>query len=209
MLSGQSAACAGAGVEEQLKRQAECDKLFASVLAYTDIMKRLLHCLSVLLLLCAALPAAPAAAPSIGVSGAYTITLPDSKLPSKPGIVAHVRSLSGQIVGGTLHGIYARLYRQGVPSVILTAPTATVANSGSLVVTATGGVVAKSLTQPGTTLTADKMVWQAGQGTIIAQGHVFYKDSKSGGTMSGPYAVWDIKTQTLNSNGPGRATMKL
>lgn len=172
------------------------------------IMNRLLPCLSALLLPCAALTAAPAAAPNIGVSGAYTITQPDPKMPNKPGVIARVRSFSGQIIGGTLHGVYARLYRQGVPSVILTAPTAVVTNTGNLVVTATGGVVAKSLTQPGTKLSADKMVWQAGQGTITAQGHVFYKDNK-GGTMSGPYAVWDIKTQKLNSDGPGRATMKL
>ena len=66
-----------------------------------------------------------------------------------------------------------------------------------MVITGTGGVVVKSLTQPGTLLQADKVVWYASLNQIVATGHVVYHDGKSGATMTGPAMKSDTKLKTV------------
>lgn len=164
----------------------------------------------------AAKPANPApsnpASPSLGATAqGVTVNLPDAKRPGKLLLAVRAKSATGQSQDngflGSMRGIYARLYQAGVPSAILTAPKAqgrSVRNT--VVVTCTGGVVVKSLTQPGTVLTADTMVWYASINKIVATGHVFYKDGKSGATMSGPEAVADTKLKALHLSSGGHAS---
>ncbi len=158
--------------------------------------------------------AAPTKPPSLGASvQGPVITVPDPKRPGKLQLMVHARSIQGTSTGGgfggTLIGVYAQLYQLGVPSAILTAPKAVASSRlGTVVVTATGGVVARSLTNPGTTLTADKMVWYAGQNKIIATGHVVYKDGKTGARLTGPSMVANTQMQSV-SMGSGQASANL
>ncbi len=158
--------------------------------------------------------AAPAKPPSLGASvQGPVITVPDPKRPGKLQLMVHAREIHGVSTdggfGGTLTKVYAQLYQLGQPSAILTAPYAVASSrQKTVVVTATGGVVAKSLTQPGTTLTADKMVWYAGQNKIIATGHVIYKDGKTGATLTGPSMVANTQMQSV-SMGSGQASARM
>ena len=54
-----------------------------------------------------------------------------------------------------------------------------------------------SLTQPGTILKADTVVWYATSNKIVATGHVYYHNGQNGGTMTGPRAVGDSRLKTL------------
>lgn len=154
--------------------------------------------------------AAPPKPPTLGATvQGPTITVPDPKLPGRLQLMVHAREIRGTSegggFGGTMSSVYAQLYQQGQPSAILTAPLAVASSrQKAVVVTATGGVVVKSLTQPGTRLTADKMVWYAGQNKIIATGHVVYKDGKTGAVLTGPSMTADTRMQTVQM-GPGRA----
>ena len=158
--------------------------------------------------------AAPAKPPALGASvQGPVITVPDPKRPGKLQIMVHARSIQGTSTGGgfggTLINPYAQLYQLGVPSAILTAPAAVASSrQGTVIVTATGGVTVRSLTHPGTTLSADKMVWYAGQNKIIATGHVVYKDGKTGARLTGPSMKADTQMQTV-SMGSGQASANL
>jgi len=91
-------------------------------------------------------------------------------------------------VYGTMTGISARLYRQGAPSATMTAPKA-VGDSGSGRLTASNGVVMKSLNPVGTTLKADTVVWESKSDKITATGHVVYTDSVRGMTVRCPKLI--------------------
>jgi len=182
------------------------------------------RCSSPVLLLLLALGGASWAAPSgkktapapLNLSGVIqmpVVTLPDPKYPGRLMIEAHARTADGQSAEngflGNMTGVWARLYQKGIPAAVLTAPHA-LGNSrkNSVVVTGTGGVVIKSLTQPGTKLTADKVVWYASVDRIVATGHVFYHDGKSGATMSGPWLTADTKLKSIQT-GTGHVSVLL
>ena len=139
------------------------------------------------------------------------ITLPDPKYPGKPLIEVHAKTVDG--VGGAsllgnLSGVWARLYQHGTGSAVLTAPRVVGSSvQKTVVVTATGGVVVKSLTQPGTKLTADKVVWYPNARTdqILATGHVVYHDGKSGAIGTGPWLKADTQMKSFRM-GAGHAT---
>lgn len=154
-----------------------------------------------LLLLFRPVQAAPPPALGAAAQG-VTFTLPDPKLPGKLLAEVHARSASGNSVEtgflGSLTGVWARLYQKGIPAATLTAPHAQGSSlKKTVVVTATGGVVVKSLTQPGTKLLADTVVWYAGLNKIVATGHVFYRDGKTGATMTGPTMTADTRLKSL------------
>ena len=63
---------------------------------------------------------------------------------------------------GRLTGVTALLYQHGIPSARMKAPTATGNNTQQIIVAnGPGRVMVWSLTQPGTTLEANKMTWYA------------------------------------------------
>ena len=83
---------------------------------------------------------------------------------------------------GNMTRVSALLYKQGKPAATFTAPRARGSQNNAtknIIVTGTGGVVVKSLTEPGTTLTADTVVWYPGSNQVIATGHVVYHKGKS------------------------------
>ena len=143
------------------------------------------------------------APPNIGVNfNGFSFTLPDPKRPGKLLYDLRAASATGQSAAdgfhGTLTSVWAKLFQNGVSTAILTAPRAVGGTaSKSTVITGTGGVVVKSLTQPGTVLTADTVVWYATLGKMVATGHVHYHDGKTGATMTGPRAVGDTRLKTL------------
>ncbi len=152
------------------------------------------------------------APPNIGgYMGGFSFTLPDLKRPGKLLYDLRAVSATGQSAAdgfhGTLTSVWAKLFQNGVATAILTAPRAVGGTaSKSTVITGTGGVTVKSLTQPGTILTADTVVWYATLNKMVATGHVHYHDGKTGATMTGPRAVGDTRLKTLTiSAGHGTA----
>lgn len=145
--------------------------------------------------------------PPINLGGAaqdVTMSVPDPKMPGGK-LLYYLRavSASGQSEPDGFHGtmtkIWARLYQKGVPSAVLTAPRAQGGSTKkSVVVTGMGGIVMKSLTQPGTILTADTVVWYASLNKIVATGHVFYRDGKTGATLTGPVMNGDTKLKSVS-----------
>jgi len=123
-----------------------------------------------------------------GTAQGVTVNLPDPKLPGKLLCEIHADSASGQSAAngflGQMRGVHANLYQSGRPAATLTAPSAEGNSVGkNVVVTGTGRVTVTSLSQPGTKLLADTVVWYASINKIVATGHVFYRDGKSGATM--------------------------
>ncbi len=137
--------------------------------------------------------------------------VPDQKYPGHLLVEAHVKAVDGTgglSLLGNLTGVWARLYQRGAPAAVLTAPHAVGSSyQKTVVVTATGGVVIKSLMQPGTKLTADKVVWypNARIDQIVATGHVVYRDGKSGATATGPWLKADTQMKSFRM-GAGHAT---
>ncbi len=175
----------------------------------------LLTCSSLCLMLCPPGVAAPgvkkgivgsSAPPVMGGAGqGMTISLPDPKLPGTGKLLYYLRAAAsdGQFLpDGSFHGgvtkLWMRLYQKGVPSAVLTAPQAQGGGtSKATVITGKGGVVVKSLTEPGTFLTADTVVWYSSLNRIVATGHVFYHNSKNGMTSTGPFLQGDTKLGTF------------
>jgi len=159
----------------------------------------------------AAVPAAKktkeknAAPPSMAVVGSgMTLTLPDPKLPGTGKLLYYLRAAAADghsdpdgSFQGSLTKLWVRLYQKGVPSAVLTAPKAQGGGtSKAVVITGMGGVVVKSLTEPGTILTADTVVWRSALNKIVATGHVYYHNSKTGATVTGPVMNADTKLRT-------------
>jgi len=155
-----------------------------------------------------------AAPPRLGGNAqGITVNLPDPKLPGKLLCEIHADSASGQSAGngflGQMHNVHALLYQSGRPSATLDAPQATGNSVGkSVVVTGTGRVTVISLSQPGTKLLADTVVWYASINKLQATGHVFYRDGKSGATMTGPRLLADTKLKSVQIVS-GHATARL
>ncbi len=153
-------------------------------------------------------PASPAPAKNapapIGVvsPGGFSFTLPDPKRPGRLLYELRAASATGQSQADGFHGtlttVWAKLFQNGAATAILTAPRAVGGSAKkSTVITGTGGVTMKSLTQPGTILTADTVIWYATQNKIIAMGHVYYRDGKTGGTMRAPRMTGDTRLRSL------------
>lgn len=129
--------------------------------------------------------------------------IPDPKHPGK--LLCHLDAATagGQSANngflGTMTQVQARLYHLGKPAATLAAPR-TEGNqvNKALSLTASGGVVIHSLTQPGTTLTADQVVWHANTNQIVATGHVVYRDGKTGAILTGPVLTGDTKLQAFS-----------
>ncbi len=159
---------------------------------------------------------APKLAPASNLGGmaqGVIVNLPDPKLPGKLLCEIHADSASGQSAAngflGQMHGVRAKLYQQGRPSATLEAPLAAGSSVGkSVVVTGTGRVTVLSLSQPGTKLIADTVVWYASINKFVATGHVFYRDGKSGATMTGPRLIADTKLKSVQIVS-GHATARL
>ena len=157
---------------------------------------------------------APAAPANLGgIAQGIVVNLPDPKLPGKLLCEIHADSAAGQSAGngflGQMRGVHARLYQQGRLSATLDAPQARGSSVGkSVVVTGTGRVTVLSLSQPGTKLLADTVVWYASNNKFVATGHVFYRDGKSGATMTGPRLVADTKLKSVQIVS-GHATARL
>ena len=142
----------------------------------------------------------------------FSAALPDPKRPGKLLYELRAKSFNGQSVGGQLNGsltsIWARLYQNGVPGAVLTAPHAQGRSAGkSVIVTGTDGVVVKSLTEPGTEMTADTMAWYANENRIVATGHVFYRNGKDGATMHAPRMEANTGLKTIHVTGGGQGTV--
>jgi hypothetical protein len=154
------------------------------------------------------------ASPSLSaISTEFSATLPDPKRPGKLLYELRAVSANGQSDAGGFHGslnsVWARLYQSGVPSAILTAPHAQGGSVGkSVTITGTGGVVVKSLKEPGTILTANTVVWYAGSNQIVATGHVFYRSGKTGATMSGPRMIADTRVKAVYVTNGGHGTAR-
>lgn len=154
------------------------------------------------------------AAPAVGVVGSgFSFTLPDPKRPGRLLYDLRAASATGQSAADGFHGtlttVWAKLFQNGAATAILTAPRAVGGSaSKSTVITGTGGVVVHSLTQPGTVLTADMVVWYATLNKMVATGHVYYHNGQNGATMRGPRAVGDSRLKTLTiSAGHGTARL--
>ena len=156
--------------------------------------------------------AAKSAPASLGVvSTGVSFTLPDPKRPGKLLYELRAANANGQSEADGFHGaltsVWARLYQNGAAAAILTAPHAQGGSAGkSVVVTGLGGVVVKSLTQPGTKLTADTVVWYVNSSKMVATGHVFYHDGKTGATMTGPRMIADTRLKSVFISGGGHGT---
>ncbi len=149
-----------------------------------------------------------------GVSTKFAFSLPDPKRPGKPLYELRADSLNGSLqdgrISGTLNSVWARLYQNGSPGAVLTAPHAHGGDAAkSITVTGTDGVVVKSLTEPGTKMTADTMVWYAGTNKIVATGHVFYRNGKNGATMQAPRMEANTGLKTIYITGGGHAAVAL
>ena len=137
----------------------------------------------------------------------FVVTLPDLKTPGKMLCRIQAKTANLQFLAsgslGHLVNISAQMYQKGILAATLTAPRAEGSNKNKIVViVATGGVVVKSLTSPGTKLQADTVTWYASSNKIVAAGHVFYRDGKTGTTMTGPSMSADTRLKTIQT-GPG------
>ena len=172
--------------------------------------------LPLILLLVSAAHAAPKAAPpdptsplaGLDVSGSQvSILQPDPKRPGKfvfkiwaAGV--NGAALPGNNVQGTLSSVTALLFQKGVVTARMLAPKA-FADSTKQSVVGSGGVRVWSLTQPGTTLSADKVTWLAQRNTVEAVGHVVYRSGKTGLTIHVPRLTADTALKTFSSAGAG------
>jgi hypothetical protein len=127
------------------------------------------------------------AASGVGVTGQGSQVLqPDPKRPGKYLWKLWAREFviesPSKGVSGTMKGISAVLFQNGAPSATMAAAQAKGNNVQNIIV-ASGGVVVKSLLEPGTILRADSVTWYQQKNQVVAVGHVYYKNGKSGMTI--------------------------
>ena len=152
----------------------------------------------------------PSAPPNMSaVVQSPTVTIGDPKLPGK--LLAVVKAATfdaasaSQGALGNMTQVRALLYQKGKPAATLAAPRARGGQNSaakSLVMTATGGVVVVSLTEPGRRLTADTVVWDSSTNKIVATGHAVYHDGKTAVTVQSPTIIADTKLKSVGT-GPG------
>ena len=139
--------------------------------------------------------------------GSY-VTQPDPKRPGqylwKLWAREFVIEAPDKAVSGTLKGVSAVLFQNGKESARMVAPQAQGNNVQSIIV-ATGGVVVRSVVQPGTILRADTVTWYARSNKIVAVGQVFYKNGKTGMTINPSGGlIADTVLKSVRSDGGGR-----
>jgi len=157
-------------------------------------------------------PPASSPADNLSVAGQdITIFQNDPKLPGRFLFKIWSRGFNGAFqpstLRGALTGVSALLFQKGKPTARLTAPVAR-ADRASQTVTASGRVHVYSVTQPGTTLEADTVVWHAKTNQVEASGSVVYRNGKQGTTVRGPRFLANTALQTITSAGPGRVTFR-
>ncbi len=156
-------------------------------------------------------PASPPVPNNLGVAGQQVVILqPDPKLPGKFAWKVWAASLAGASQNngfqGTLTDVAAVLFQKGVAAARMRAPQAQ-ADSAAQIVTATGRVQVWSLTQPGTTLQADKVVWRVRENKARATGNVVYQNGKTGLTVHVPSLDADTALKSI-SFGTGHAALR-
>ena len=98
-----------------------------------------------------------------------------------------------------LHTVTARIFRNGAPTCIVTAPLVK-ANQRDRTLFAYGGVTLTSLPDPpDTVITADSMIWDTHTSILKAIGHAHARTIVAGkpGTMSGDRLIYDDKTKEV------------
>lgn len=147
----------------------------------------------------------------LGVSGSQvSILQPDPKRPGKFLFKIWATGVTGASLPGTVQGtlsnVTAFLYQAGISTARMQAPRA-FADSTKQSVVGSGGVRVWSLTQPGTTLSADKVTWLAQRNTVEAVGHVVYRSGKTGLTIHVPRMTADTALKTFSSAGAGNLVL--
>jgi hypothetical protein len=112
----------------------------------------------------------------------------------------------GSEITVTVKDVSALLYQNQMPAAKMHAPTATYDNNQKTI-DATGGVVVNSLTEPGTTLRADRVVFYAATSKIVATGHVVYHNAKTQIELHTNELVGDTKLKTLRSDSGGSVAL--
>ena len=139
-----------------------------------------------------------------------TITVGDPKMPGRILAVVKASFAQGDFAGqgflGNMTQVHALLYQQGGQAATLDAPRANGSQNSAtknVIVVGTGGVVIRSLTEPGTSLTADRVVWYASINKIVATGHAVYHNAKTAITFRSPTIIADTKLKSVKT-GPGQ-----
>jgi len=105
-------------------------------------------------------------------------------------------------VSAYMHNVRGVIYDGGQPADHFTAPLVT-ADTKNHTITATGGVTVTSITQVGTTLRCDRMVWYTAQNRLVGVGHVVFK--KGGITQTMPSFQADTRLKRIVTPAPGLA----
>ena len=137
-------------------------------------------------------------------------TQPDSKRPGKFlwKIWASGFTLlnPGDQITVTVQNVSALLFQTGQAAATLHAPLATYDNIKHTIV-ASGGVMVHSISEPGTTLRADNVVFYAATGKLKATGHVVYHNGKTLMELHTNELDGDTKLKTLSSNSGGSVAL--
>lgn len=105
---------------------------------------------------------------------------------------------------GTLQSAKATLYQKGKPAAAITAERVT-ADQQTRTVTATGSVVARSLSNPRSpTVRADKMTWQHDKNLITGNGNVLLT-VEPGGKLPGNLFTADTALGNIHVKGNGKS----
>jgi lipopolysaccharide assembly outer membrane protein LptD (OstA) len=148
-------------------------------------------------------PSANPLTQNLGLQGqAATFSQSDPKHPSwllwkltMKQFVGNLAASSNQVSG---HGVTTILYSDGKPSGVMTAPTAT-GYFHTEMLKASGGVIYKPISPPGSSLRADSVIWNAHTKRGIARGNVHYYD-RSGRAIDAPVVYFDSSLKTLSSS---------
>jgi hypothetical protein len=107
--------------------------------------------------------------------------------------------LNGGVIG-VMKNVDGILYENGKAADRLKSAIVTADNQKRMV-TASGGVTITSLTQAGTVLTCDSVVWYTAQDKMLGTGHVLLHTG--GFTQSGPSFLADTKMKSVVMPAPG------
>lgn len=112
----------------------------------------------------------------------------------------------GNQITVTVQDVSALLFQAGQAAATLRAPLATYDNIKHTIV-ASGGVLVRSISEPGTTLRADNVVFYAATGKLKATGHVVYHNGKTLMELHTNELDGDTKLKTLSSNTGGSVAL--
>ena len=112
----------------------------------------------------------------------------------------------GKQITVNVQNMSALLFQAGQAAATLHAPRATYDNIQHTIV-ASGGVNVRSISEPGTTLRADNVVFYAATGKLKATGHVVYHNGKTLMELHTNELDGDTKLKTLSSNSGGSVAL--